>query len=114
MYYNKFSLHDCNGYNKYHKNTYIHDYLKNKYICDYLKNTYIDDNLKARGQHDVLDSPDLKGRRTDTSSDDIWQQEKVMVMFMVIRMGVAMMVILTVLMLVMMMVMIKVLNGECC
>merc|ERR1719209_1856423 len=32
--------------------------------------------LKARGQHDVLDSPDLKGRRTDTSSDDIWQQEK--------------------------------------
>ena len=33
--------------------------------------------MKARGQHDVLDSPDLKGRRTDTSSDDIWQQEKV-------------------------------------
>ena len=25
----------------------------------------------------MLDSPDLKGRRTDTSSDDIWQQEKV-------------------------------------
>ena len=31
--------------------------------------------LKARGQHDVLDSPDMK-RRTDTSSDDIWQHEK--------------------------------------
>merc|ERR1719347_1869281 len=31
--------------------------------------------LKARGQHDVLDSPDIK-RRTDTSSDDIWQHEK--------------------------------------
>ena len=81
-----------------------------------MKNTYIDDYLKARGQHDVLDSPDLKGRRTDTSSDDIWQQEKVMVMFMVmvIRMRVAMMVILAVLMLVMMVVMIKVLNGEFC
>ena len=45
-------------------------------------------NLKARGQHDVLDSPDLKGRRTDTSSDDIWQQEKVMIMIlrMILRM----------------------------
>lgn len=31
--------------------------------------------LKARGQHDVLDSPDMK-RRADTSSDDIWQHEK--------------------------------------
>ena len=31
--------------------------------------------LKARGQHDVLDSPNIK-RRTDTSSDDIWQHEK--------------------------------------
>ena len=28
--------------------------------------------LKARGQHDVLDSP----KRTESSSDDIWQQEK--------------------------------------
>ena len=29
----------------------------------------------------MLDSPDLKGRRTDTSSDDIWQQEKVLERF---------------------------------
>ena len=29
----------------------------------------------------MLDSPDLKGGRTDTSSDDIWQQEKVLQRF---------------------------------
>ena len=52
--------------------------------------------LKARGQHDVLDSPDLKGRRTDTSSDDIWQQEKVVMMILrvILRMTMIMVIII--------------------
>ena len=64
----------------------------------------INEYLKARGQHDVLDSPDLKGRRTDTSSDDIWQQEKVvkMIMIMVLMMMMALMMMMMMMMVMMM------------
>ena len=78
----------------------------------------INEHLKARGQHDVLDSPDLKGRRTDTSSDDIWQQEKVvkmmiMIMVLMIMMALMMMVVAVVVVMITMIIVIMIVTILC-